>query len=248
MLNAAIIEQDAAMEELVGLISSVAADIHVLSRLNSVGKAIGFLSQNPPVDLIFSTINLPDGLSFEIFNYTQTYTPVIFVAEDGKHLKDAIDFNCISYLLKPVDPARLRRALVKYKMLSNYFSNGQVTNQLAEHRPHRQRMIVKSGKENIALPINDIVLFHTEHRSVHVTDQFRHAYTTDKSLSEIEQELDHDQFFRVNRQYIVNLNFIHSFKTFQRVKLLIELTVDLKHTVVVSQEMAPQFRQWIARA
>jgi DNA-binding LytR/AlgR family response regulator len=134
--------------------------------------------------------------------------------------------------------------LAKYRMLNDYFHNGPDG---VKHRKHR--MLVKKGKESVSLPINDIVLFHTWRKSVYVTDYLGQEYTTYKNLCDIERELDKDQFFRVNRQYIVNINFIHGFKPHERVKLMIELTrSEIKHHVIVSQEMAPQFKEWMYNA
>ena len=65
-------------------------------------------------------------------------------------------------------------------------------------------------------------------------------------MNQLEQDLDHSIFFRANRQYIINLNFIKNFKPYERVKLLVELTVpELNHTIIISQKSAPEFKIWI---
>jgi DNA-binding LytR/AlgR family response regulator len=251
MLNAVIIEDEvSAMDQLGTALSSVADDVKITSRLDSVSKSIEYISHKPAIDIVFSAIQLSDGLSFEIFNHTNICTPVIFVADDEEFMLDAFEYNCIAYLLRPVDTGRLRRALAKYRMLNDYFHTGYTTRDGQDSGRHtKHRMLVKKGKESISLPINDIVLFHTVHRTVYVTDYLGQEYIADKNLCDIEQELDKDQFFRVNRQYIVNINFIHSFKPYERVKLMIELTrPEINHHVIVSQEMAPQFREWMYNA
>lgn len=250
MLNAVIIGNKAAIEEMANMIASVAGDeIAILSRLENINKGIMYLENSTSPDIIFAHAQVDDGLSFEILSKCNVFAPVIFVAEDDCFVKNTFDYNCIAYLVKPLDPSRIRRALTKYRMLNNYFTNGHNHHNQGSYKPVKSRMIVRNGKENIALPITDIVFFRTEHRCVFVTDQQGNEYTSDKSLSDIEAELDKERFFRVNRQYIVNINFIHGFKPYERVKLLVELTVpELKHNVVVSQEMAPQFREWIYNA
>jgi DNA-binding LytR/AlgR family response regulator len=103
--------------------------------------------------------------------------------------------------------------------------------------------------ENISLLLEDVVLFFTENKLVYVIDKNARKYLVDKNLSDLEVELDAKTFFRVNRQFIVNINYIRSFKAYERVKLQIELTVsDLNYFIVVSQETAPFFRKWISES
>ena len=109
--------------------------------------------------------------------------------------------------------------------------------------------MVKKGLENVSLLLDDIVLFFTENKIVYVIDKNGRKYLIDKNLADLETELDNKIFFRVNRQFIVNINFIRSFKAYERVKLQIELTVsDLNYFIVVSQETAPFFRKWISES
>ena len=101
--------------------------------------------------------------------------------------------------------------------------------------------------ENIALKTEDILLFYTENKMVYLVDKQKSKYIYDKNLSELELELDPVLFFRANRKYIVNINFIKSYKTYEKVKLILELSVpDIPHQIIISQETAPEFKKWLA--
>jgi DNA-binding LytR/AlgR family response regulator len=103
--------------------------------------------------------------------------------------------------------------------------------------------------ENISLRLDDVVMFYTENKIVYVIDKFGKKYLGDRNLGELEQHLDEETFFRANRQYIVNINFIKGFKTFEKVKLQVDLAVaEINHTIIISQETAPQFRDWMYNA
>ncbi len=116
-------------------------------------------------------------------------------------------------------------------------------------RVKRARLIVKTGMENIALPLEDIVLIYTCEKQVYVTDKLSKEYLCDKTLSDLEEELDNRIFFRANRQYIVSINYIRSFKSFGRVKLLLGIVVpEINHSVIISQETAPIFKRWMREA
>ena len=107
---------------------------------------------------------------------------------------------------------------------------------------------MRRGIENIPLVTADIAIIYTENKLVYVIDKDGRKYISDKHLSDLEADLDESIFFRVNRQYIVNVSFIKSYKSYDKVKLQVDLTMpDLHHHhIVISQEMAPSFRKWIS--
>ena len=252
MLNAVIIEDERpALENLVTAISSIADDIHITACLGSVRESIEYLSQKPDVDLIFSDVQLSDGLSFEIFGQGNVPTPVIFITGYDEFMMNAFEYNGIDYLLKPVGKEDLRKALTKYRMLEKHFTDHHSLKSLLQYvgDHKKKRMIVKKGMENISLRMDDIVLFYTENKIVYVIDRWGKKYIADKNLAEMEEDLDEATFFRANLQYIININFIRGFKAYEKVKLIVDLTLpDLNHCVIVSQEMAPQFREWMHNA
>ena len=222
MLNAVIIEDERpALENLATAITSIADDIHIVARLESVRESIEYLSQKPDVDLIFSDVQLSDGLSFEIFGQGNVRTPVIFITGYDEFMMNAFEYNGIDYLLKPVDKEDLRKALTKYRMLEKHFTDHHSLKSLLQYvgDHKRKRMIVKKGMENISLRMDDVVLFYTENKIVYVIDRWGKKYLADKNLSELEEELDDATFFRANRQYIININFIRGFKAYEKVKL-----------------------------
>ena len=121
--------------------------------------------------------------------------------------------------------------------------------QLAENMKRKTRLIVQKGMENIALKLDDVALIYTESKVVFVIANNERKYIYHKNLSELEQELDKSFFFRANRQCIVNINYIRGFKTFEKVKLQVDLTFNtLPNKIIVSQETAPQFKKWIHEA
>ena len=252
MLNTVIIEDEKpAMESLISTLSSIADDVQVIARLSSVTESIDYLSQQPAIDLIFSDVQLGDGLSFEIFNQGNVRIPVIFITCYDEFMMNAFDYNGIDYLLKPVDRMELKKALTKYRMLEKHFTDHLSLNSLLQYvgDHKKKRMLVKKGMENISLRLDDVVLFYTENKIVYAIDRWGKKYLAENNLGELEDELDQSSFFRANRQYIVNINFIRGFKAYEKVKIQVDLTLpELNHCIIVSQEMAPQFKEWMHNA
>lgn len=253
MRNAIIIEDEKAIaQSLVNTLKEVDADISVRAVLSSVEESINYLRTSNDIDIIFSDVQLTDGLSFTIFNEAPVNAPIIFITGYDKFMLNAFEYNSIDYLLKPVCKDDLKKALDKYKRLEKHFGEKMsVLNNFLQHfgKQKKKRLIVRKGLENVSLLLDDVVLFFTENKIVYVIDKCGKKYLADKNLSDLEVELDQKIFFRVNRQYIVNINYIRSFKTYERVKLQVELTLsDLNYFIVVSQETAPHFRKWISES
>ncbi len=92
MLNTIIIEDEKpAMEVLVKMLSETSADVHIIARLNSVKESIEFITAHSGADLIFSDVQLSDGLSFEIFKQTGVQIPVIFTTGYDKFMMLAFE-------------------------------------------------------------------------------------------------------------------------------------------------------------
>ena len=113
----------------------------------------------------------------------------------------------------------------------------------------KTRLILKSGNENIAICVADIVLFDTRDRTVFAIDKYSNKYPLHKNLCEVYEDLDPNIFFRANRQQVVNINYIKGFKVFEKVKLSVHLTlIHLPIQIIISQETAPFFKKWLCES
>ena len=254
MTKAIIIEDEKlAVNAITHALSEISFDVQIETVLGSVAEATAFLSSSPEVDIIFSDVQLPDGLSFDIFKSVEVKSPVVFITAFDEFMMTAFQHNGINYLLKPVTKKDLEKALFKYQMLEKHFSaQNEAIKKIAGHHSterKKNRMLVKRGLEYISLRLDDVILFYTENKLVYVIDIAGKKYISEKNLSELEDILDNSRFFRANRQYIINIDFIKGFKAFDRVKLLVDLKVpEINHNIIVSQENSSQFREWMYNA
>jgi DNA-binding LytR/AlgR family response regulator len=253
MIQVILIEDETvAMESMVRILNEISEEIVINARLRSVKESIKYFTGNSkPADIIFSDVQLSDGLSFEIFKNAGVKTPVIFTTGYDKFTLLAFDNNGIDYLLKPIQKEDVSKAIWKYKNLQHHFQPNGLQESYSKllahvHSAGRSRLLVKRGMENILLKTEDVVLFYTEKKVVFVIDKFSKKYLLDKTLSELENELDQQLFFRANRQYIINLDYVKGFRPFEKVKLQVDLSNDeLNHSIIVSQETAQAFKKWI---
>lgn len=99
---------------------------------------------------------------------------------------------------------------------------------------------------SVSLKLEDIVLFYSENKIVYTIDREGKKYVCDHNLSGLEEVLGETGFFRANRQFLINADYIKGYKSFEKVKLMIDLAVAVTdHQIIVSQETAPYFRRWI---
>ncbi|HVG40017.1 MAG TPA: LytTR family DNA-binding domain-containing protein [Chitinophagaceae bacterium] len=254
MKKVIIIEDEkSASDFLISTLKEIDTGIEIVTTLPSVAKSIDYLSSpNVSADIIFSDVQLEDGLSFSIFSNKNINVPVIFITGYNQFMMNAFECNGIEYLLKPVIKSDLEKALLKYKKLESFFSqSSSPLNNLLKQFPVKKktRLVVKRGLDHIFLHLDDVVLFYTENKVVFVVDKNGKKYLVDKNLGDLEMELDETIFFRANRQYLVNINYIKGYKTYERVKLQADLTINnTDHCIVISQETAPHFKKWLYEA
>ena len=247
MIKTVIIEDERLIaEEFKSMLMNASSEMEIVASFSTVRESVDYFSLHDAPDIIFSDVQLPDGLSFEIFNRVDIKSPVVYVTAFDNFILNAFESNGIDYLLKPVDQKDIEKTLAKYQTLKDHFDNHRsFVNSF--YKKQKTRMLVRKGIENIILKISDIVIIYTENKLVYVIDKDGRKYIADKNLSDLNEELDPSIFFRVNRQYIVNIGFVKSYKAYEKVKLQIDLTMpELHHHIIVSQEMAPCFRKWIS--
>jgi DNA-binding LytR/AlgR family response regulator len=247
-MNVLIIEDELlAQQKLEAMLMQLSSGIKVLAKLGSVKETLLWLKQNEKPDLAFVDIQLSDDHSFEIFKITSIQFPVIFTTAFDKYLLESFEFNTVDYLLKPITAEKLRRALDKVRLLENHFLQSNILKLIQqESKPlGLNRIIAKKGTEFIALNTADIAYFFTEHKVVFVRDFDGRQFIVDMNLAELEEQLDKQKFFRINRKYLSNVKAIEKFKP-DNGKILIHLIPEMKEAIHVSKEHAPAFREWIS--
>jgi DNA-binding LytR/AlgR family response regulator len=245
-MNVLIIEDELpARAKLRSMLSALDNNIHIIDELGSVTDAISWLRSNKEPDLAFVDIQLSDDHSFEIFRKHPIRFPVIFTTAYDKYLMESFEFNSIDYLLKPITEDKLRRSLDKVRKLEEHFVQGNLMKLLGHVQSgSKGRIVARKGTEFIALDMNEVAYFFTEHKIVFVRDFTGRQMIVDKNLAELEAELDTHAFFRINRKFIAHQKSIERFKP-DNGKIQVFLKPEMKEEIHVSKETAPEFRKWI---
>jgi DNA-binding LytR/AlgR family response regulator len=237
--------------DLAATIRAVAPEAEVLSLLHSVEDALAFFGMKPEVDLIFSDIELGDGLSFDIFQRINNQSPVIFCTAYEKYTLEAFQTFGIDYVLKPFNKAAIEKTLAKYQALKQHLSRpvtdfefllGALKNNFTQAMPS---VIVHQGDKIIPVSGKDVALFYTD-------DDHSFAYAFDQKKYMISQKMETleklfaGSFFRANRQFLVNRQAIKDASHYFNRKLIINLSVPFPEPVVVGKLKATEFIKWLA--
>jgi two-component system, LytTR family, response regulator LytT len=252
MIKALFIEDEkpAAMR-LQKLLLEVAPDIELITTFDSVSGAIEWFKVNPSPDLLILDIQLSDGLSFDIFKQVEIDSFVIFTTAYDEYAIKAFELNSIDYLLKPVDAQKLANAIAKFKKMSEKhptFDINALIKTIEERKiNYKKRFIVNIGSKIKSVETTDIVCFYMIDKSLFLFTNDERSLPVDFSLDKLETLLDPDLFFRINRQQMVNYNFIDKISILSKSRIRIETKPSLQEEIMVSSAKGHLFREWLDR-
>jgi len=238
-------------DDLAETILKVSPGVQIIAKLSSVKDAVAWFRKNEQPNLIFSDIQLGDGLCFEIFRKQSVSTPVIFCTAFDEYALAAFKANGIDYILKPFDEQTIANALTRYKELERKFlgSNQQIEKilQLFENRTNQKQGSVLVYHKDKILPVklDDIALFYIELEITYLITFGQKTFTISKSLEELE-ETTGNSFYRANRQYLVNRKAIKEASQYFARKLSLSLSIPFSETIIVSKVKVPDFLNWLS--
>ena len=251
-MKALIIEDEVlAAQSLKKLITEVAPDSDIIGVLQSIEESIAWFNENPMPDLIFMDIHLADGSSFAIFEQVQITCPVIFTTAYDEYALKAFEVSSIDYLLKPINRNDLTRAMHKFNTLVGERFNNNAIETLLKHigtkKSYKTCFLVPERDKLIPLSATNIAYFYIEDKSVKAISLDEHTYYMSQTLDEIMIQLNPEDFFRANRQFIVSRKAIKDMTIWFGNKLSVNLFVKIPEDIIISKAKVPEFKMWFSR-
>ncbi len=257
-MKAIIIEDEKLVaRELSIKIAKIDPELKILDILPSVKTALNWFAQNAEPDLVFADIQLSDGVSFEIFEKFQLTCPIVFITSFNEYAIKAFKVNSIDYLLKPVEMKDLENAIEKARNINKRLSKAPfdmhaLMEMLQTGVPtkvlYKEHFLVNHRNAWVPLKTQEIDYFYYE-TVVHVVTKNKETFTYDAdTMDEIEQMLDPAVFYRINRQYIVNIEAIQKVWGIESSKLIVKLKEPHQAVEVnISRIKAPHFKKWLEK-
>jgi two-component system LytT family response regulator len=234
-------DEPLAIERLERLLKS-ATSLRILGSAVDPAQALDFLNRES-VDVLFLDIQMPGMNGFELLSRLNQQPFVIFTTAFDKYALKAFEVNSIDYLVKPIEPEQLARALKKLDRLRlsakpDWQRNSELPALLKElaaslrgERPEYPcRIATRVGERISFLDLDAVTHFLAQDKLTYALVNGR-PHCVDQSIAELERRLDPARFLRVHRSALVNVDWIHEVNSGFAGKVFLTLK-DTQHTQI----------------
>lgn len=230
-----------AREELKSLLKDY-IEIDIIAEAKNGEEGVELIQSLEP-DLIFLDVSMPGMTGFEMLKKLETIPHVIFVTAYDEFALKAFEVNALDYILKPIDEQRLKEALEKLRNKEEQEFESNPDNEL-DRKERRltidDRVFMKDGEKCFFVQLSDIRMMESDGNYVKVYFNSSRPLIL-RSLNSFEDRLDPEHFFRANRKFIVNLNWIEKVENWFNGGLQVELKTGEK--IEISRRQAIRFKE-----
>ena len=232
-------------ERLEQLLLKTGKNINVAAVIPSVAEGLKWLSNGSTADLILMDIQLSDGNCFELIEKTKLNLPVIFTTAYDNFTLKAFKVNSIDYLMKPIDLNELKAAINKFEQLRSPIAMdiNKIAN--AFFKRDTARLLVKINNQFIYIKSQEIAYIQVTESIPYVYTFNKQKFPLDYTLDYLVNILDQHNFFRINRQFMVNIDAIQKISGYFNSRLILKLEPQTNDSVIVSREKVASFKNWL---
>jgi two-component system, LytTR family, response regulator len=213
-------------------------------------EAVAALTADPP-DVCFLDIQMPRLNGFDVLARLPRQPIVIFTTAYNQYALRAFGVNSVDYLLKPIEPEALGRAINKVETLRESGRASQpdlklllrqIEDSVRHARPdYPERIASRLGDRIWFLDLSDITHFYAEDKLTYAVSEGK-SHCVDHSISELEQKLDPRKFFRIHRSTVVNLAWIKEVAALPGGMLNVRLNDARSTDLTVARDRAREFK------
>jgi two-component system, LytTR family, response regulator len=228
--------------------------VEVIGVTTEPEKAVAALTANPP-DVCFLDIQMPRLNGFEVLARLPSQPMVIFTTAYDQYALKAFGVNSVDYLLKPVEPESLDRALKKAERLrgSGQFAQPdlqallkQLTDSLRETKPeYPDRIASRLGDRLSFLDLARVTHFYAEDKLIYAVSEGK-SYCVDYAIAALEKKLDPRKFVRIHRSTVVNVKWIKEVASLPGGALNVRLKDGKDTDLTVARDRAREFKERVA--
>lgn len=240
-------DEPAAANQLKFLLNQLGIEYEVMATLETVIESIDWLNNNERPDLIFSDIQLADGISFEIYEQIQLKSPIIFTTAFDEYAIRAFKLNSIDYLLKPIDSASLCFAIDKFnnqQLVKEEMLDKLIKQQVFSQKTYRKSFLVRYREKLLPIKSEEFAFFFIENSLVYGQMYDGRKFILDFKLDDIETQLDPIDFTRANRQFILSRDAINELEAYINSRIKVKTIPNAPSDIIISKEKVTLFKKW----
>jgi two-component system LytT family response regulator len=236
-----------AIEKVTHFLAKYDPDSELLGVAKSLAEAVPLLiEQGPNADVLLMDVHLEDGLSFQALDRVGFFKPVIFLTAHSQYALEAFKANGIDYIVKPFGYAAFAASLDKLRQLRDTPTalNPKVWEQLAKPT-YKERFMVKIGEHIHSISASSIRIFFAEGRNTFLIREDGRNLITDHKMETLEEVLNPEIFFRVNRSQIISMDAIKDVLIYSNSRLKINPNFPYPEEIIVSRDRVNGFKEWL---
>jgi two-component system LytT family response regulator len=217
-------------------------EVEIIGEANDGVEGLEKIEELGP-DLIFLDINMPGLNGFEMLKKLDNIPYVIFVTAYDDYAIKAFEVNALDYLLKPIDIERLNESINKLRLKIESEYESELPLRVSRENKvlgKKDKVFIKDGEKCFFVQLSDVRMLESDGNYVKVHFGKSRPLIL-RSLNSFEEKLDPESFFRANRKFIVNLDWIASVENWFNGGLQLELTTGEK--VEVSRRQTIRFKE-----
>ncbi len=212
MIKAFIVDDEPLARELVKKHLQKHTDILLVGEANDGFEALKLIPEVKP-DLLFLDIQMPKINGFELLELLSENPAVIFTTAFDEFALKAFEVNALDYLLKPFSEERFDSAVSKKRTVElSPDSKKDIPLQIIHEQ---NRIVVKDGTEIKIIPINEVDYIEAYDDYVKIYQGKKYVLKK-QTMNHFEQVLPKNQFIRIHRSYILNVNELTKIESYEK--------------------------------
>jgi len=261
-LRAVLVDDERlARDELAFLLGQVGG-VEVVGQAGDGVEALAAIDRLRP-DVVFLDVQMPGLTGFQVARrmLDKPSPPhVIFVTAYDQHAIEAFEVNAVDYLLKPVDPARLGLAVERAQQRAASRAHGpggastdalavqleRIMELVAGRQHRRERLAIKVGERFLLVHADEIVYASLTRDEAITVVTSQHVGTSNyRTLDELQERLDRNVFWRVNRSHLVNINKIKEIVPWFSRNYILRMKDEKSTEIPVSRSQTRRLREYL---
>jgi len=224
--------------------------VEVTGSTTEPEQAVAALAADPP-DVCFLDIQMPRLDGFEVLARLPSQPIVIFTTAYDQYALKAFGVNSVDYLLKPIEPEALERALKKVERLRGSGQSGQadlqallkqLTDSLRASKPeYPDRIASRLGDRLWFIDLAQVTHFYAQDKLTFAVSEGK-AYCVDYTIAELENKLDPKKFLRIHRSTVVNVAWVKEVASLPGGALNVRLKDGQQTDLTVARDRARDFK------